>query len=210
MPDAAFRATADDDRSIARKLTAQNHRGRDSNQMRLVTVEVGLTPELVHAFEGLQAAPQDTFAEITVLTEEFEGLRRRADYLNLVSLANTWTAAFFWPLVPGAPPAPTQEWFATLQTNPAALEPAAADLVDEMTSTRRFFHFETAFLDVFTPERGGFDVVIGNPPYLGGPGISGALGDKVLKFLKVNHAASTGGRVDLAVYFLRRGFDCLR
>jgi hypothetical protein len=40
--------------------------------------------------------------------------------------------------------------------------------------------------------------------------ISGAYGDDIYNFLKENHRARTGGRVDLAAYFLRRGFDLLR
>jgi len=63
---------------------------------------------------------------------------------------------------------------------------------------------------VFAAGRHGFDAVIGNPPYLMGMKISGTFGDKVLAFLKANYPAQTGGRVDLAAYFLRRGFDLLR
>jgi len=32
---------------------------------------------------------------------------------------------------------------------------------------RRWFHWELGFPEVFTAERGGFDVVVGNPPYVG-------------------------------------------
>ncbi len=34
------------------------------------------------------------------------------------------------------------------------------------SSTERFFHWELEFSDVFTGERGGFDAVFGNPPYV--------------------------------------------
>jgi hypothetical protein len=52
--------------------------------------------------------------------------------------------------------------------------------------------------------------VVGNPPYLGGMKISSTYGSKVLAFLKGNHPSQTGGRVDLAAYFVRRGYDLLR
>lgn len=83
-------------------------------------------------------------------------------------------------------------------------------MVSDIADDNCLFHFQIAWPEVFTPQRGGFDVVIGNPPYLGGPSISGTLGEKVLQFLKVNHPATSGGRVDLAAYFLRRGFDLVR
>jgi hypothetical protein len=176
----------------------------------LGNVKVQVPDELAAEFTQLRVAPQDTFAEITVLAELFEGAQRRQEYLDLVALADTWTSAFFWPLVCDAPDPPTQEWFATLKTNPRALPAAMEEKINEITADRGFFHFETAFVDVFTSDRGGFDVVVGNPPYLGGMKISTTFGDKVLNFLKLNHPAQTGGRVDLAAYFLRRGYDLLR
>ena len=41
-------------------------------------------------------------------------------------------------------------------------------IIDELAEERRMFHWELAFPDVFTdwnPRRGGFDAVIGNPPW---------------------------------------------
>src|SRR5207245_6742426 len=38
------------------------------------------------------------------------------------------------------------------------------------------FHWEIEFPEVFGREHGGFDAFIGNPPFLGGKRISGALG----------------------------------
>lgn len=122
-----------------------------------------------------------------------------------------WTAAWFWPLRPDTPAPPTQELFNTLKGNPSALPADTRDLVDAEAEERRLVHFELAFPEVFTAERGGFDVCLGNPPYLGGMKISGTYGDKVNVFLKASASdAPTGGRVDLAAYFLRRGFDLLR
>src|SRR4029453_13408258 len=210
IPDAAFRATVEDDRETARRTTAENRKGRRSNQLRLAPVLSQLPDDLVDRFRRRGAGAEASLAEVTIRATEFEDAQRREDYRHLVALANTWTAAFFWPLRTEAPAAPTQELFATLHTNPAALPSDTAELVATLTTDRRFNHFEIAWPEVFTSDRGGFDVVVGNPPYPGGPGISGTLGQKALQFLKTNHSAQTGGRVDLAAYFLRRGFDLIR
>jgi hypothetical protein len=45
---------------------------------------------------------------------------------------------------------------------------------------------------------------------LGGPSLSGTFGEHVHDFLKANYPATTGGRVDLAAYFLRRSYDLTR
>lgn len=53
-------------------------------------------------------------------------------------------------------------------------------------------------------ERGGFDAVIGNPPFLVGKKISGAIGVMEREFIVNNVAAGTTGNSDLVGYFLRR------
>jgi methylase of polypeptide subunit release factors len=53
-----------------------------------------------------------------------------------------------------------------------------------VSAERRFFHFAIAWPEVFAPPQEGFDVVIGNPPYLGGMKISTTFGEEVHKFLK--------------------------
>lgn len=57
--------------------------------------------------------------------------------------------------------------------------------------------------------RGGFDAIIGNPPYLGGKRISFRLGEQLFQFLKgsVGHAIAT---TDLCVFFLLRSASLLR
>lgn len=54
-------------------------------------------------------------------------------------------------------------------------------------------------------ERGGFDAVVGNPPFLGGTKISGAVGPNVRNWLAVRIGGSqSGGRTDLVAYFFLR------
>ncbi len=74
-------------------------------------------------------------------------------------------------------------------------------------------HWELEFPEVFRLDKngrrsGGFDAMVGNPPFLGGIMISGPLGDLYLDFLKTYYAG-TGNRMDLVGYFFRRAFDCL-
>ena len=71
------------------------------------------------------------------------------------------------------------------------------------------FHWEIEFPEVFGRENPGFDVVVGNPPFVGGKRISTVLGRLYRDWLKHAHQASTGG-TDLAAHFFRRAFDLLR
>lgn len=73
-----------------------------------------------------------------------------------------------------------------------------------------FFHWEIGFPNVWSDllsaePRGGFDAVIGNPPYVR----QEALGDEVKRALKAGYAAFDG-MADLYVYFYEQGLRLLR
>jgi hypothetical protein len=70
------------------------------------------------------------------------------------------------------------------------------------------FHWEIEFPEVFGHENGGFDAFVGNPPFMGGKNISGALGSQYLDSLR-QHNSSTGGQTDLVAYFFRSAFRLL-
>jgi len=73
----------------------------------------------------------------------------------------------------------------------------------------RRFHWDLEFPEVFNDEHGGFDVFVGNPPFLGGIKISGFLGDCYLLWLKFL-CESADGNSDLCAYFFRRVYALLR
>lgn len=58
-------------------------------------------------------------------------------------------------------------------------------------------------------ERGGFDVVIGNPPFLGGSKLTGSLGATMRDWF-VHVVADRRGNADLAAYFVLRAWDLSR
>ena len=55
--------------------------------------------------------------------------------------------------------------------------------------------------------RGGFNAVVGNPPFIGGKRVSGALGADVREYLKHRIAGDKPGNADLCSYFLLRDLD---
>jgi hypothetical protein len=89
----------------------------------------------------------------------------------------------------------------------------ADQLVGEARSRaaeHRFFHWEIEFPNVWsqllsTQPRGGFDAVIGNPPYVR----QELLGDEVKRALKADYTAFDG-MADLYVYFYEQGLRLLR
>jgi len=76
------------------------------------------------------------------------------------------------------------------------------------------FHWELEFPEVFTTNAngnviGGFDVIVGNPPFMGGKRISTNLGDSFRDWLSVLHEESNSS-ADLVAHFYRRAFSLLR
>lgn len=57
--------------------------------------------------------------------------------------------------------------------------------------------------------RNGFDAVIGNPPFLGGSKISGAVGTNMRDYVVESIAGGVRGNADLVSYFLLRALDLL-
>ena len=68
----------------------------------------------------------------------------------------------------------------------------------------RAFHWEFEFPEVF--EQGGFDVFVGNPPYIGGQKISGIFGDNYRSYVVSEVGRNAKGSADICGYFLLRSW----
>ena len=73
---------------------------------------------------------------------------------------------------------------------------------------RRPFHWPVEFPEVFA--RGGFDAFVGNPPFMGGQKITGALGTDFRDFLVAQVANGQRGSADFCAYFFLRAHTFLR
>ena len=71
------------------------------------------------------------------------------------------------------------------------------------------FHWELEFPEVFTRANPGFDVFVGNPPFMSGTTVSMALGMPVFQWLTSQYVPA-GHLCDLVGYFFRRSFSLLR
>ena len=101
-----------------------------------------------------------------------------------------WASAFFAPLVDtegaAAQLVPTSDTLRRFLAQPrAAYGPLVGGAV-AIAVERRFFHWPLEFPEVVAD--GGFDVVLGNPPFLGGLKISVELGDAYRRFLELSGA----------------------
>jgi len=70
------------------------------------------------------------------------------------------------------------------------------------------FHWPLEFPDVF--DTGGFDVIIGNPPFMGGKKITGELGVPYREHLVAHLGRGQKGSADIAAYFFLRALELLK
>lgn len=75
---------------------------------------------------------------------------------------------------------------------------------------RRPFHWPLEFPEVFARDRGGFDGIVGNPPFLGGQRITGVAGTAFRDWLVAQIAEGRRGSADLVAYFFLRALSLLR
>lgn len=95
------------------------------------------------------------------------------------------------------------------ETNPQAKQKQRAEidtLITELTGDHRQFDMEIYFSEVFHGDK-GFDVVIGNPPYVRGDNIGNF--KKQLKEIN-NYKSVYTGTADLYVYFYKLAYDVLK
>lgn len=157
----------------------------------------------------------------TLPPTHFDGQLRHGD--SLVGLGPSPIAALSWPGVPDAPPGDARARGDALlaaffgHARPAAREQARLALADvaNLQDPRAALHgrgidplhWILEFPEVFA--RGGFDVMIGNPPFFWGNRIGRVFGDAYRDWLQALHPGAHGNS-DLAAHFLRRAFDLLR
>ncbi len=76
-------------------------------------------------------------------------------------------------------------------------------------SSRQAVHWPLSFPEVFQREQSGFDAIVGNPPFLGGQKITGAMGTAYRNYLVHWVANEVKGSADLVAYFFLQVFRLL-
>ena len=120
-----------------------------------------------------------------------------------------------WWRVLGDPDAPDDEVMVALTQLRALADQwlverrrAVGDVPEVVWDDRRPFHWALEFREVSAA--GGFDAIVGNPPFQGGKKISGALGGGYRDYLVDWLADGVRGNADLVAYFYLRASTLLR
>ena len=170
IPDAAYKPLTGDDKDTAKYyLQANKDAKKGQGGFDFGTGQVAM-PEmkpLALDFSGFRDLPEDTVEQIGAKAERFEELRKGQAFVRATAAANLYIAAFLLPKVGGAPAGTSARTVPTTEElwmglNQGKMLEAMAD-APKVARRARAFHWPLEFPDVM--QRGGFDVVLGNPPW---------------------------------------------
>jgi len=171
IPDAAYKPLSGDDKETAKHFAKRNKAEKVGQGMLDFHGGGGALPvarQLADLGADLRALPETTVVEIEAKAARFRGLRRQPDLYNLKIACDAYVAAFLAPKLGGVPanyqtvtiPTTSHVWQAMAGGRPYGPLVARAD---QLANDARAFHWPIEFPDVMA--KGGFDVVLGNPPW---------------------------------------------
>ncbi|MEV0024071.1 DNA methyltransferase [Streptomyces atroolivaceus] len=179
VPDEAFKPIEGDDRKYAAGLVKRNKVQRGGqDELLFDTATLPGNERYGAELARITGAPSDRLEQVRAQESAYRKHVGSAAYRDDVHAADAWCAAFVWPKHEGAPDAPTDQVFRALRgRDRSVVSEATHAAIRELRDAYRFFHWHLEFPEVFAvPESGagvqegtgwagGFDAVVGNPPW---------------------------------------------
>jgi hypothetical protein len=176
IPDAAYKAQTGDDTEVSKYYAQKNKREQAEKGRVAEGFGFNRARDLLRDFEALRAMPENTVEQIDAKAARLRALTAQgASAWQLETACDLYVSAFLLPKTKGGPYAgpdglprrgaetiPTSgtiwEWLRGVQPFPPLFGAGV-----EAARTARAFHWPLEFPDVM--QRGGFDAVLGNPPW---------------------------------------------
>jgi hypothetical protein len=210
IPEEAFNRLPEDHKDIASEFRKRNQAEKKEPGQQKLDLAQNIQRELQpvgREYAQLAALPDHSPTDYEHKKAQFEGMSQRKDIWRLRTLANLQVAQFFIPKTPENKPfLCTEEEYRDYLTGKRHPQSQAVARANSLAVQKRWFHWYIEFPDIF--ERGGFDCILGNPPFLGNRALSGTFGDAFLNWVKTEYAPAAS--VDLVTYFFRRIFNLIR
>jgi type I restriction-modification system DNA methylase subunit len=208
VPDEAFVTMPGDDKEVAALLRQRNKAERSGQKALRFDPEVERQlDEALKGWKGLDALPEHTPEQVEAKRQRFEVLSKSAGALWTEQVAAIPIAQFYIPKVKNRPGTHvTEEEFRSYWKGERTPQSQAAAEAWAVGERKRIFNWFLAFPGAIAD--GGFDCILGNPPYLGGQALSGRFGHPFCNYARWAYAPA--GLSDLVAFFVRRMYSLLR
>ena len=212
VPDEAFATMSGDDKETAAEFRKSNKTERKDREKKQAKFD--FSPEIQKQLDAIlsrwreiSGLPESNPAEIEVKKKRYFDFTQSQDAWLLSQIAAIPLAQFFLQKTPeNKTKLITDADFRRYWTGERHPQGEATAAAWATSHGKRFFHWFLEFPDII--EYGGFDCILGNPPYLGGTHLSGTYGYPFCHYVKWEYAPA--GLSDLVAYFVRRIFKLLR
>jgi len=170
IPDAAYTPLTGDDRDTAKYYLQTNRAAKagqggfdfDTGQAAMPSLK-----PLAVDFSGFRDLPEDTVEQIGAKAARFMELHKAQSFVRARAAADLFVAAFLLPKTGGAPTGASGHTVPTTEEIWLALNhgkiSSSMTVAHKAAHRARTFHWPLEFPDVM--QLGGFDVVLGNPPW---------------------------------------------
>lgn len=209
IADEAFKTLPGDDKDIAKTWRDKNIKERKERVSKALQLKAEFEKSTENSVQEAMAEyktfcqlPETTPEEIERKAKAYKKFIDGKGFTFLKAMADTQVAQFFIPKTEANKDnLMTDADYRLILSGYRGWQDRKVAKATAVAHEQRFFHWFIEFPEVFS--EGGFDCLLGNPPYLGGKKISGNYG---LDFLEVIHFyfSGVGGQSDLIAYFIRR------
>ena len=165
VPEAAWAVLAGDDKKVTAALKRRN-REEIAGQRPLRFEPRNETGRLREAMGAVEQADDTDADALADKQRKWTALLASRPYEHEKLVADAWCAAFLWPKDGPGPvveAAPTTAAWLALRDSEAPPSSVLVETTQRLAEDHGLLHWELAFPHVFA--RGGFDVVLGNPPW---------------------------------------------
>lgn len=179
IPDDAFMPIISDDKSYCSQWKKQNK--AQKNQETLFSADMRPWQRLHQVASDMRqmdALDDNTLTGVQQQETAFYELHQSSDYLDSKLWADAWCAAFLWIKAHDTFEYPiTEDVFRRIGSSPDSTPAWLKKEIDWLSQEYQFFHWHLEFPQIFQPKddlgdpndvtgwEGGFDVVLGNPPW---------------------------------------------
>ncbi|MEW6285394.1 MAG: DNA methyltransferase [Chloroflexota bacterium] len=232
VPDEAYKPLGNADRARLAEARKRNARERAASLFRHGFVSQPLA-DFAAKMRQIAETPEATIEQVRAKRKAYEQAQASPEFQRLRLACDTYTAAFYLTPFPSPSGRGGRGLGGGGEVTTASVQDALSrgDLSDPQLAgqilatraERAFFHWALEFAEVFSvpffplqlgdsflsSAKAGFDVILGNPPFMGGLRVSGNFGESYRKWLEVAFQPF-GGTADLCAAFFRRAFSLLK
>jgi hypothetical protein len=184
IPDEAFTAIEGDDKAVCTAAKRLNKSERETSQQDLfyaATAPWQRLGDFAGAMQAMDRVSDETLAGYRSKSQRYQEIINSPAFLFGRLLADLWCAAFVWKKNRDFPYTITNEVFHAIEAEPGSIPTWMYEEVERLRRQYGFFHWRLAFPEVFASTaanaadgaaavngdaaKGGFDVVLGNPPW---------------------------------------------